>query len=68
MLVDVNRRVIAASDGKGILTETLALNAGGRASGYDTDAGGRLVAFHATPGYETYKGLGWRGVIVQNPR
>jgi hypothetical protein len=24
-----------------------------------------LVAFHATPGYETYKGLGWYGVIVR---
>jgi len=22
------------------------------------------VAFHATPGYETYKGLGWFGVIL----
>jgi len=23
-----------------------------------------MVAFHATPGYETYRGLGWYGVIV----
>jgi hypothetical protein len=23
----------------------------------------RIVAFHATPGYETYRGPGWYGVI-----
>jgi len=23
-----------------------------------------MIAFHATPGYETYKGLGWFGVIL----
>ena len=26
---------------------------------------GTTVAFHATPGYETYQGLGWHGVIVR---
>jgi len=26
---------------------------------------GRIVAQHVTPGYETYQGLGWRGVIEQ---
>jgi hypothetical protein len=26
---------------------------------------GAQVAFHITPGYETYKGLGWYGVIVR---
>jgi len=25
------------------------------------------VAFHLTPGYETYRGLGWYGVIAQRP-
>jgi hypothetical protein len=33
-----------------------------------TDAAGRLIAFHLTPGYETYRGLGWYGVIEQLPR
>jgi len=29
---------------------------------------GTVTAFHRTPGYETYAGLGWWGVIVQaNP-
>ena len=65
MLVDAARRVIAASDGKGILTSDFPLKAEGRPSGSYTDAAGRLVAFHLTPGYETYRGLGWYGVIEQ---
>jgi hypothetical protein len=53
--------VIAASDGRGLLSETYPLvrNSG---SGYyrrsDT-----LVAYAETPGYETYRGLGWLGCI-----
>jgi hypothetical protein len=26
----------------------------------------RMVGFSLTPGYETYAGLGWYGVIVQD--
>ncbi len=65
LLVDANFRVIAASDGKGLLTERLPLAVDKRGSGYYQDSSGTLVAFHATPGYETYKGLGWYGVIVR---
>jgi hypothetical protein len=36
---------------------------GGRCDFYHDHAGG-LVAYHATPGYETYQGLGWFGVIL----
>jgi hypothetical protein len=68
MLVDAGRKVIAASDTKGILTSEFPLRAEGRPSGSYTDAGGRLVAFHLTPGYETYRGLGWYGVIEQMPQ
>jgi hypothetical protein len=64
LLVDSNFRIIAASDGHGILSERLALKVDGRRSGFYQDARGELVAFHATPGYETYRGLGWLGVIV----
>src|SRR5215472_2289431 len=64
MLIDAKRRVIAASDGRGILTSEFALRADGRGGSY-MDAAGRLVAFHITPGYETYRGLGWYGVIEQ---
>lgn len=64
LLVDSNFRVIAASDGQGILSEHLALKLDGKPSGFYHDASNRLIAFHATPGYETYRGLGWYGVIV----
>jgi len=63
LLVDSNFRVIAASDGQGLLTERVSLPLEGRRFGFHQDRSGALVAFHATPGYETYKGLGWFGVI-----
>jgi hypothetical protein len=65
LLVDSTGRVIAASDGKGILTDRVQLRADGRHCGNYTESNGRLIAFHKTPGYETYAGLGWYGVIVQ---
>jgi hypothetical protein len=61
MILNADHRVIAASDGRGLLSETYPLvrNSG---SGYyrrsDT-----LVAYAETPGYETYRGLGWLGCI-----
>ncbi len=64
LLVDSNFRVIAASDGHGILSERVSLSLNGQRSGYYQDRSGTMVAFHATPGYETYRGLGWYGVIV----
>ena len=64
LLVDSSFRVIAASDGQGILSERLALNLNGQRSGFYHDRTGALVAYHATPGYETYRGLGWYGVII----
>lgn len=66
LLVDSNFRIIAASDGQGILSERLPLKLEGRPSGFYHDTAGRMIAFHATPGYETYRGLGWYGVIVSN--
>jgi hypothetical protein len=65
LIVDHDRRVIAASDGVGILSERIAFDPRGRVSGFDVDASGRSTAFHLTPGYETYRGLGWYGVIVE---
>ncbi|MFY9292293.1 MAG: methyl-accepting chemotaxis protein [Methylorubrum rhodinum] len=65
LLVDAGRRVLAASDGRGALTEILAFDPGPRASGAVRDPAGTVTAFHRTPGYETYRGLGWYGVIVQ---
>jgi hypothetical protein len=65
LLVDSNFRIIAASDGEGLLTERIPLQLNGSRSGFYHDRSGAQVAFHATPGYETYKGLGWYGVIVR---
>jgi hypothetical protein len=64
LLVDSNFRVIAASDGQGILSERISLSLKGERSGFYQVRSGALIAFHATPGYETYKGLGWYGVIL----
>lgn len=63
LIVDRDNRVIAASDGAGLLTERLPAFAGAEAGWQVRD--GRLIAQHVTPGYETYRGLGWRGVIEQ---
>jgi len=64
LLVDSHFRVIAASDGQGLLTERLQISQqGASGSGFYHDRSGGLIAYHATPGYETYKGLGWFGVI-----
>ncbi len=65
MLLDVQNRVIACSQGRGVLSEVYPLRTDGQKQGHYPNESGRLVAFHATPGYETYRGLGWRGVIEQ---
>lgn len=38
-----------------------------RLAGSYAEDGGDLVGYALTPGYETYRGLGWYGVIVQKP-
>jgi hypothetical protein len=65
LLVDSKFRVIASSDGQGVLTERMPLKMDGGRSGSYKDHSGLQVAFHLTPGYETYRGLGWLGVIVR---
>jgi hypothetical protein len=65
LLVDSKFRVIASSDGQGLLTEHMPLTVNGGKRGVYKDGAGPQVAFHLTPGYETYKGLGWFGVIVR---
>jgi hypothetical protein len=64
LLVDSNFRVIAASDGKGLLSERVNISMKSGRCGFYHDPSGGLVAYHATPGYETYQGLGWFGVIL----
>ncbi|WP_234775621.1 methyl-accepting chemotaxis protein [Paraburkholderia tropica] len=67
LIVDSRSRVIAASDGKGLLEEQFRLNTDGKSSGCYETPQGNVVSFAATPGYETYRGLGWFGVICQQP-
>ncbi|MEJ0002906.1 MAG: methyl-accepting chemotaxis protein [Pararobbsia sp.] len=66
MLVDARHRVLASSDGKGVLEESLALQTGGRTVGHYRLNDGTIVAFALTPGYETYEGMGWYGVIERS--
>jgi hypothetical protein len=67
LLIDADHRVLAASDGRGLLTERFPLETGGQTQGYSTRPNGDTVGFCLTPGYETYQGLGWYGVLVQGP-
>ncbi|WPB86594.1 HAMP domain-containing protein [Sediminicoccus rosea] len=64
LILDAGGRVLAASDGVGVLEEVIALPPGAGESGF-FEADGRAIAHHVTPGYETYRGLGWRGALVQ---
>ncbi|MFD2265286.1 methyl-accepting chemotaxis protein [Lacibacterium aquatile] len=67
LLIDAKGRIIASSDRKGVLSERYDL----RKTGTDQDAyvrpDGTIVGYALTPGYETYRGLGWYGVIEQVP-
>ena len=69
MLIDSQNRVIAVSSGGrgGLgLFEQYPLRTDGKPMGSYVDASGNLVGFAQTPGYETYKGLGWYGVVTQS--
>ncbi|MFH1803655.1 MAG: methyl-accepting chemotaxis protein [Pseudomonadota bacterium] len=68
LIVDRNFKVIAASDGMHGPDENLKLKIGNPEMDSYLLGDGSLVAYALTPGYETYQGLGWRGVIVQEPR
>jgi methyl-accepting chemotaxis protein-like sensor len=68
LLLDASHRVIAASDGRGLLSETFPLQATGNPRGSYEDETGSTVSFALTPGYETYRGLGWYGCIVSGRR
>ena len=68
VIVDANHRIIAAADGQGILIDSLSLPANLPAVSHELRADGSVLAQALTPGYETYRGLGWRGVILQQAR
>jgi len=68
LLIDRQNRVIASSDGLGFLTERISFppDADYMSGWYTTD--NTLVAYHSTNGFETYAGLGWKGVVTQDLR
>jgi hypothetical protein len=67
MIVDARQRIIASTDGKGLLTDHFELRARlDEANGYYVD-GDTLCGYARTPGYETYPGMGWHGVVVDKP-
>lgn len=63
LIVDHAGLVLAASDGVGVLDERIMLPAGQDSGCVEHD--GATLAFHRTPGYETYRGLGWAGALLQ---
>jgi hypothetical protein len=65
LILDREFRVLAASDGVGVLRESYPLRTAGQPLGSYADGEGRVVGFALTPGYETYRGLGWYGVVEQ---
>ena len=65
LLVDGHGRVIGASDKRGLFEEAVPAGVITGEHGSARDNAGRLWAWHRTPGYETYRGLGWYGVITQ---
>jgi len=65
LIVDSKFQVLAASDRRGVLSETISIETGGSKIGHIQSTDGSVMGFARTPGYETYKGLGWYGVLVQ---
>lgn len=65
MILDSQYRVIASSDPQTVIGERYPLKTDGKLSGSWQPEPGRKVSFALTPGYESYKGLGWYGVIEQ---
>ncbi|MFA5952572.1 MAG: methyl-accepting chemotaxis protein [Hyphomicrobium sp.] len=65
LITDQNGLILAASDGRGVLTEIVPIKRGEKSGCFEASSG-QTIAFHRTPGYETYRGQGWYGVIVQD--
>jgi len=67
MLLDRSHRIIADSRARG-LGDRFPLELEGKTKGHYENAAGQRVAFAQTLGYQEYDGLGWYGVVVQDPR
>jgi len=67
LLIDAQHRVIASSSAGHKLGDHFAFEPRKDAVGYYRAKDGTQIGYALTPGYETYRGLGWYGVIVQKP-
>jgi len=67
MLLSAGGRVLAASDGQGLLTETFRLDTSKGPVGSYVE-GNRAIGYALTSGLEGDKGLGWYGCLVQTRR
>jgi hypothetical protein len=65
LILDARHQVLASSDHVGVLSEVLPFEARNKTMGHYETRDGTVVGFALTPGYETYRGLGWFGVLVQ---
>lgn len=66
MMVDANHKIIASSDAQSHLGQSVDLQPkAGQASGYRTLPNNLIQGYSMTPGFETYPGMGWLGVIEQ---
>lgn len=63
LLLDAQHRIIASSDGKGLLQKFNLTSKENK--GYYIDSNGSVVAFAKTIGYQEYDGLGWYCVMVK---
>jgi len=64
LLLDAEQRVLAASDGRGLLQERVELTVEGPEGSYG-GADGALAGYARSQGFETWRGLGWYGCILQ---
>jgi hypothetical protein len=64
MIVNGDHKIIASRDRCG-LYDVFPVKTDGQKIGSYIDGDGTLIGFALTPGYETYTGLGWYGVLAQ---
>ncbi|WP_295478309.1 methyl-accepting chemotaxis protein [uncultured Pseudomonas sp.] len=66
MMVDASHRIIASSDPQAPLGQSIELKTRpDQKTGYSTLAQNSIQGYSLTPGFETYPGMGWLGVIEQ---
>lgn len=66
-LLDAQHRIIASTDGGSVLDRKLDLTPLGADGKGHFLRDGQTIAAHQTPGFESYRGLGWYGVVT-SPR